>query len=111
MDLHRRGEIVALLDFSAYCVDCGCELLVLLSLGENFETLHERNARIDHDGELASENRDVFRCRVSPEFHLLQSIQGADTLLLFSIQQRDLLAPEGKRQSLTAVGHPFTRNV
>ena len=76
--------------------DRGCKFLVFLSLRENFKTLHQRNAGIDHDRKLPGENRNVFGSGIAAKFE----VKLAACLLLLSIQEKNLFAPKGQRKRL-----------
>ncbi len=58
--LHRVGQPRARLDVGADPEDVVGERLVRLLLAEDLETLHERQAGVDHDGELAGEDRQIL---------------------------------------------------
>ena len=60
LPLHRLGQGHARLDVGSHAVDDLGELLVLLLIREDLEALHERQASVEHDGELPGEDRDVL---------------------------------------------------
>ena len=57
---HRIGERRARLDVGARLQDHGREVLVLFLRAENVEALDERQAGVDHHGELAREDGQVL---------------------------------------------------
>ena len=59
--LHRVGQRRAAFDVGARLQDDLREVLVLFLVAENVETLHERQAGVDHHRELAREDRQVLR--------------------------------------------------
>src|SRR5207302_3792543 len=70
IQLHRGSQVISLFDFLLNAVYRGGKLFVLLGIGDNLQTLHQRNAGVDHDGELAGEHRDVFRGRITTELEV-----------------------------------------
>ena len=59
--LHRVGERGAGFDVLAHLQDHRREALVRLLLAEDVEALHQRQPGVDHDRELAGEDRQVLR--------------------------------------------------
>ena len=63
MLLHRIRQRRAAFDVAASRENDLREVLVLFLRAEDLETLHERQAGVDHDRELAREDRQVLRVR------------------------------------------------
>ena len=60
IEAHGIGESGAAFDGGPHAIERLLEVGVLLVGSENFKTLHQRQAGIDHDGELPEEHRDVL---------------------------------------------------
>ena len=58
--LHRRRERGAALHRGSHGVEHLLKRLVLLLSGENLKTLHERQARVNHHGELPRKDGQLF---------------------------------------------------
>ena len=87
MLLHRVGQRRAAFDVGARGQDRLREVLVFLLGAQNLEALHERQARVDHDGELPHEDRQVLRIDLLAEFALLRHGRGG--CARFLLRRRD----------------------
>ena len=61
MASHRGGKRRAFFNVLTHLQQDLLEILVVLLLGQNFETLDQRQTGIDHHRKLAREDRQVFR--------------------------------------------------
>ena len=112
MLLHRVGERRAAFDVRAGRENRLGEVLVFFLVAENLEALHERQARVDHDGELADEHRQVLRIDLLAELALLR--RGcARRFLLRRRDARDehLLAPQRRDGGVGVVGDALAADV
>ena len=104
--LHRVGERRARLDVGPRLQDDRGEVLVLLLRAEDVEALHERQAGVDHDRELAGEDRQVLRpttfLPILPAFAFGRRVR----LRLGRRDPRDhdLLAPQRRDRGVHRVG-------
>ena len=92
---HRVGERGARLDVGAGLQNDGREVLVLFLAAENVEALDERQAGVDHHGELTGEDGEVLRAdllaglaRLLLRGRVLLGLGGRDP------RHHDLIAPE-----------------
>src|SRR5688572_23720804 len=107
MTTHGGRQCRTFLDVLAHLGQHLLKVLVLLLLRQNVETLHERQTRVDHDGELTGEDREVFRLH----FLLAGQFRNADLAALFLHgHERDLLASQRLAQRLAVIGHALARN-
>ncbi len=110
--LHRIGERRAALDVGPRLEDDLREVLVLLLVAEDVEALHQRQAGVDHDGELPREDGQVLRVdaaalRLAGRLRLGLRLRGGD------LRDEDLVAAERDACRLEGVGdalaaHRFT---
>ena len=107
--LHRVGERCAALDVGSRREDRLGEILVFLLVAENLEALHQRQAGVDHDGELASEDRHVLRIDLLAELPFLDG--GCSGLFLRRCDTRDehLLAAQCRDGGIGIVGNRARR--
>ena len=104
--LHSGGEAISGFDVDLHRFDRSCKFLVVLSVRKNFQTLHKGHAGIDHDRKLPGENRNIFRCWISAELE----VESAACFLFLSIQEKNLFASKGHRQSLLRIGDTLSRD-
>src|SRR5712664_4087488 len=83
------------------------EILVLLLLREDVQALDQRQSGIDHDGELAREDRQVLRIDFAAAHQLRDSDLSA---LLFHRSQSHLFATQDLLQRLAVVGDALARH-
>ena len=102
--LHGVGQRRAAFDVRPGREDRLGEVLVFLLAAQNLEALHERQAGVDHDGELADEDRQVLRIDLLAELALLGWRGGR--LLLGRRDARDehLLAAQRRDDGIGVVG-------
>ncbi len=79
------------------------ERLIFLVRGQDFQTLHQRQPGIDHDRELAKEDRNVLG------LNLARAERGHGKFFAFFANGtgRDALAPQRLRQRLLVGCHPL----
>lgn len=98
---HRGGESGAFLDVLPGLRQDAGEVFVLLLLREDFETLHERQAGVNHHRELAREDGEVFGLDL---LALAGDLRHGDLApLLLDGGEHHLLAPEQLAQNVAAV--------
>src|SRR6266851_852655 len=118
---HVRIELV---EYPRMTAHCGCksrtlfdvlphlgqhllEILVLLLLREDVQALDQRQSGIDHDGELAREDRQVLRI----DFAAAHQLRDSDlSTLLFHRSQSHLFATQDLPQRLSVVGDALARH-
>src|SRR6185503_4184323 len=104
MTSHRGRECRAFLNVLASLQKDLLEILVLLLLGQDLETLHERQTRVDHHRKLARKHRQVFRLN----FPAAANLRNADlATLLLDGSKSHLLASQNLTQRFTIVGDTF----
>ncbi len=96
---HGVGEARATLDVHPSLLEDSRERLVLLLTAQDLETLDEGQTRVDHDGELPDEDREVLGRNASPELR-----DGDFLALLLDGRDEDLVAPQEGESGLAALG-------
>jgi hypothetical protein len=99
---HGGGQRRALLHVLPRLAEGLREELVVLLLREDFQTLDEREARVDHHGELAREDRQLLGLDLAA---LGELGDGHLAPLLLDGGEHHLLAPQELAQRLAVVGH------
>jgi hypothetical protein len=102
---HRVGEAGTALDVHPRLLQDLAEGLVLLLAAQDLEALHERQARVDHHRELASEDREVLRGNPAAELG-----QHELAPLLLHGRDQDLVAPQDLHHGFFVVGDPLAGN-
>ena len=107
---HRVGERRARLDVGPRRQDDGGEVLVLFLAAENVEALHERQAGVDHHGELAGEDGQVLGGDLLADLAALGVLLGLVVFLGLGRRDprdQDLLAPQRGDRRVHRVGDPL----
>ena len=108
---HAVGQRRAPLDVLAHLEDDRREVLVRLLLAKNVQTLHERQAGVDHDRELAGENRQALGrhtlARLGPARLDFGLRLGPCRLGGIDAGDLDLLAPERTHRRIHRVRNAF----
>ena len=106
---HRVGERQSALDVGSRVEDSGREALVGFLCAKNLETLHKREAGIDHHRELAREDGDVIGLDlVAADVQL--DVFGYDLFTTFAFLRFDLLSLFGWMGLSDYVRAEFLRN-
>jgi hypothetical protein len=91
MTRHRSGERRAFLYVLPNLKQNLLEVLVVLLLGQDFETLHERESGVYHDGELAREDGEFLGLDLATASDFGDAYLSP---LLFDGSQRDLFTAQ-----------------
>ncbi len=102
---HRVRQAGAALDVHAGLLQDPAEGLVLLLAAQDLQALHERQARVDHDRELAREDGERLRRDAAAEPR-----QGHLLSLLLDRGDEDLLASEQRHHGFLVVGDLLARD-
>jgi hypothetical protein len=96
---HGVGQRRARLDVLAHLQEDLREALVLLLVREDLEALHQRQSGVDHDGELAGEDRERLGRHPAPDLG-----EGDLLAALADAGDDDVLAAQGREGDLLGVG-------
>src|ERR1043166_8977865 len=107
MTRHRGRERRTFFDVLSHLEQGLLKVLVVLLLGQDLETLDQRQTGVDHHGKLARKDRQVFRL----DLFAAANLRNADlAALLFNRSQGHLLTPQNLAQGFAIIRDSFADN-